>query len=134
MTREPVPATPRKGMTDARKRRAHVKAGGRCWLCSRPVPMFGAEVQYDHTIPLHHGGQDSDDNLTPLHASPCHKIKTARDAKDSAKIRRIQAAENGTRRERKAILSRGFPMNITRGFDGKVRPRSFTNAVRELEE
>jgi 5-methylcytosine-specific restriction protein A len=48
---------------------------GVCHACGRP----GAD-QVDHVIPLAEGGDDTMDNLRPIHAQPCHVAKTQAEA------------------------------------------------------
>ena len=99
--------TKRRSMTAARKRRIHEREEGKCWHCRLPVPMTGPDVRYDHVQPLWITGDDSDDAIKPAHTT-CDKPKTAIDQKTIAKLKRIIAREDGTRRPRKAIPSRGF--------------------------
>ncbi len=103
-----VGATKRGAMTPARKRRIHAARDGLCAWCKKPVPILGEGVVYDHHIPLAIGGSDDDDNIRPLHAAPCDKIKTALDKKTIAKVLRLRARLEGQRRKRQAIVSRGF--------------------------
>jgi 5-methylcytosine-specific restriction endonuclease McrA len=49
---------------------------GICHVCDRP----GAD-QVDHVVPLAEGGADEDWNLAPIHSEPCHRRKTAAEAK-----------------------------------------------------
>lgn len=48
---------------------------GICHVCNRP----GA-LETDHVIPLAEGGTDHPDNLKPIHAEPCHRLKTQQEA------------------------------------------------------
>lgn len=98
----------RRAMTKARKRAAHDRAGGVCWWCSEPVEMFGPTVEYDHRIGVWLTEEDRDDDVWPLHADPCHKLKTAQDAKTRGHVKRMAARHDGTRRPRKEIQSPGF--------------------------
>lgn len=52
---------------------------GVCHVCGQP----GAD-QVDHVIALTEGGDDTIDNRRPIHAEPCHRVKTA---KESARAR-----------------------------------------------
>ena len=92
-------------MTPARRLRIWTAANGLCGSCGEPVAL--AEADIDHENPLWISSRDDDLNLRPLHFA-CHKKKTAIDLTVIAKIKRIIAREDGTRRPRKAIQSRGF--------------------------
>jgi 5-methylcytosine-specific restriction enzyme A len=46
-----------------------------CHICNKP----GATI-VDHVIALEEDGPDTEDNLRPIHAEPCHRIKTAEEA------------------------------------------------------
>ena len=39
--------------------------------------------QVDHVVPLAEGGADDDSNLAPIHAEPCHRVKTQGEAQRS---------------------------------------------------
>lgn len=106
--REPVTPDKRRAMTPARKRRIWTAWEGKCWFCRQPVEVEGPTVIYDHVGTLWIKGSDADDDIGPIHAAPCNKIKTAADLKKIAKIKRIIAREDGTRRERPPIPSRPF--------------------------
>lgn len=123
--REAVPATPRRKMTVVRKKRIYAQREGLCAWCGKPVECFGPGVIYDHYTPLALGGSDEDDNIRPLHARPCDKIKTAFDAKRIAKLRRQQNMAKPRKPSR--LRSRGFPSDWTRRFNGTVVARSAAN-------
>ena len=97
----------RRSMTPARRLRIWNAAGGLCDECGEPVSL--ADCDIDHRIPLWVSLDDSDSNLRVLHREDCHREKTASDKRVIAKIKRILARTDGTRRPRKAIQSRGFP-------------------------
>ena len=109
-TTEPVEATPRSTMTPARRERIHAAHAGLCGVCGQPVALDECEI--DHRIAHWISRRDDDANLWPMHVA-CHRgaggqSKTAWDRKIIAKIKRIIARREGTRRPRKAIPNRGF--------------------------
>lgn len=56
-----------------------------------------------------------------LWRKPCSDAKTyGKDLPAIAKAKRIEAREEGTRRPRKPIMSKGFG-SVARGFDGRVK-------------
>lgn len=132
MNREPVPATPRKAMTPARRARAIAKHDGHCGWIGCTVT---AGLEIDHAICLGLGGKEEDANLIPL-CGPHHKIKTARDKKLIAEAKRRQRNEDPVARtahqaKKRQIANRPWPPSqgfrsnpeLTRGVDGKVRLR-----------
>jgi 5-methylcytosine-specific restriction endonuclease McrA len=53
-----------------------VKYRGICHWCGK-----GGADEVDHVVPLAEGGADDMANRRPIHADPCHKIKTEQEAK-----------------------------------------------------
>lgn len=60
----------------ARRRRILYRYLGTCHICGKQ----GAD-QVDHVVPLAEGGADDELNLAPIHSEPCHRQKTAAEAK-----------------------------------------------------
>lgn len=48
----------------------------RCHVCGKPMAD-----EVDHVVPLAEGGTDTPDNLRPIHSRPCHRDKSAAEAK-----------------------------------------------------
>lgn len=92
-------------------------------MCKLPCEPLGRATTWDHFSPLWISHDNSNANFFPIHRDPCDIEKTARDAADRAKVKRLIAKEDGMRRPRKQIRSPGFSKTLTRGFDGKVRTR-----------
>lgn len=81
-----------------------------CPICKNDL-IEGQDIQFDHIHADVFGGKHDSRNLRPVHAD-CHKLKTARDIADNAKIRRILADAPSKRPMRKSgrrIPSRPFP-------------------------
>lgn len=47
-----------------------------CHVCGRP----GSD-EADHIVPLAWGGADTAENMAAIHSEPCHREKTAREAR-----------------------------------------------------
>lgn len=90
--------------------------------CGEPLEPLTEGVIDEHRIALQLTGSNDLGNRE-FWRKPCSVEKTKGDLTGISKAKRIEARENGTRRERKPIVSAGFNKTITRGFDGKVRPR-----------
>ena len=117
MTREPVQATPRKAMTPKRRLEALLRSEGRCARCN---VKLGEAFEVDHSVSLFLAGADDETNTVAL-CIPCHRgVKTPADAKVHAKVKRILARNDGTRRPRQPIPSRGFSTTLKKRFDGSV--------------
>jgi hypothetical protein len=124
MNREPVPIEPRRALTRKEYLHLAIDQNGRCGCgCGVKLDAMKEGVRDEHRIPLAQGGTNALPNRE-LWRQPCSAAKDKRDAKDTAKCKRIEARETGTRRERPPIPSRGFDKTLTKGFDGKVRPRA----------
>jgi 5-methylcytosine-specific restriction protein A len=106
--RDPV-EIPARRMTPARRARIFAAHNGVCAVCKQKI---GAKEPWiaDHRIPLEISGDDSDDNLQPIHAGDCNKRKTAADVKDIWKAKKRQLKHIGQAPPpTQKIRSRGFP-------------------------
>lgn len=121
MKREDVLATPRRAMTEARKRRIWEREKGKCWMCGKVTEMLGPSVRYDHRIPIELSGSEDDSNVFPLHREPCDRIKTKADANKIAKMRRLRKKENPETRKPSTLRGRPFQTGIKR----KIPSRPF---------
>ena len=116
--RAPVEIPPRKALTPKQRAELFATHRGVCHLCGGKIKA-GEPWDDEHVIQRWVSGDDSLANRRPAHRLKCHPAKTANDAGDRAKIKRIQDRENGTRRERKAIPSPGFSAK-SRKMDGSI--------------
>lgn len=124
LKRTPAPATDRGSISKARKSRLWQRDGGLCRDCGCAVRMTGPRTVYDHLIPLELSGPDTDDNIHPI-CIPCDKIKYPIDMAAIAKARRIRKTEAGDDKPSR-MKNRPFQTKVTRGFDGKVKPRKIS--------
>lgn len=110
MNREPVTIEKRRPLTRREVMHLMVEQGGRCKCpCGEKLQPMTEGVTDEHRIPLAMGGSNDLANRE-LWRTPCSKAKTAgKDQPAIAKVKRIEARENGTRRERKPIPARANP-------------------------
>lgn len=93
--------------------------GHRCGCgCDQPL---GERTIGEHWIMVAWGNEDKPDTLLRF---DCAKDKTRRDVKAIAKVKRIVKRLDGTRRERKPILSPGFSKTLRKRLDGSVVTRT----------
>ena len=118
--------TTQRHMTPARRLRIWEAAKGLCGVCGEPVALVDADI--DHRIGVWLSRDDTDANLRPLHRETCHRPKTKLDVAIIAKVKRILAREEGTRRPRKQIQSRGFAKVKTAWPKRKFTPRDQAEA------
>lgn len=71
---------------------------GVCLDCGKFHPKWQAE----HTVPLWSGGKDDLSNIV-TRCPPCHKPKTAREAKERAHVERLREKHEATKRRRQVI-------------------------------
>ncbi len=90
--------------------------GGRCYLSGVKI-MAGDKWEVEHVIPLAQGGTNDPANLRPALAG-AHKIKTAKDAADTARARRL-AGETCQGEPARPLHGRGFSPR-TRKMDGSI--------------
>lgn len=88
-SRPPVEIPDRKAPTKAQKVAAYNAANGLCAWCGKPVAPAGPDVRWDHDSPRAISGDDSAENLRPLHAR-CHDAKTHGPDGDIAKVAHVK--------------------------------------------
>jgi 5-methylcytosine-specific restriction protein A len=67
-----------------------------CCLCGHQIDPVRDDWHLDHEIPLADGGEDTVENIKPVHAR-CHRSKTAADVARIAKGKRIRAKHIGSK-------------------------------------
>lgn len=114
-TRAPVEISDRKAPTKTQKAQAWSAANGLCWWCGKPVAPDGLDVRWDHYNPRGLTGDDSTENLAPLHVK-CHDAKTHGPTGDIARVAHAKRQEKLTRSKvRKPGGFRGY-----RKFNGEI--------------
>lgn len=118
---------PRKPLTKKQRAEIALRQDGMCG-CGCGVKLDNARERTidEHVIPLALGGSNDLSNRQ-LWRKPCAMEKTKADVRSIAKSKRM-AGEHGQQARRKKenyrpIPSKPFDKTVTRGFDGKVRPR-----------
>jgi len=129
--RPPVEIAKRKPLTPKQRAELFATHKGVCHICSEKIKA-GEPWDDEHVIQRWVSGDDSLANRRPAHRLKCHKAKTANDAGERAKIKRIQDRENGTRRERQPIPGRGFgPLTRKLGKGGVGPTRKAQRAAND---
>ena len=120
--------TPRKRLTRAQIAEITLRQMGKCLRCNERLD-FGTKgaVIDEHLTPLADGGTNETDNRAFL-CKPCAKPKTAKEARDRGKSKRI--AEGRTQADKRAarkasgthkpIAGRGFSKTYKRKMSGQV--------------
>ena len=98
----------RRAITDKMKWQSLLYWGRHICPECKEVVSHGAEIEWDHRHALVHLGPHEPQNIRAIHAS-CHKLKTARDIKANAKVKRIAKGGKTVR----------HPMKKGRGFQKK---------------
>lgn len=95
-SRPPVEIGERPKPTKAQRTAAYNAANGLCWWCGKPVAPDGLDVRWDHDSPRGISGDDSAENLRPLHVK-CHDAKTHGPDGDIATVAHAKRQERLTR-------------------------------------
>lgn len=116
LTQQVVERTARKGFTPKQRQMVREAQGGRCGGCEADLD---GRWDIDHAVQIWMGGKHEIGNWIGL-CIPCHKRKTARDAAERAKAKRLIEAD-AYKPEPSRIKSRPFPGGSrplqSRGFD-----------------
>jgi 5-methylcytosine-specific restriction endonuclease McrA len=126
--REPVQIEKRRPLTRRELIQLMLDQNGKCGCgCGSRLDPIDEGVIDEHVLPLSLGGTNALTNRQ-LWRKPCAKAKTRRDEADDAKANRLLKKADPEQRKPPQIQSRGFQKTVSRGFDGKVRPRRNSTA------
>ena len=117
--REEVRPTKRGHMSKRRADRITKANGGACYICGSTDGPFDIE----HPLQLWMGGTDQDEELKPVCRFTCHKVKSAKDAGERAKVRSLIKKHYGDRKPSR-LKGRGFDKTKTKRFNGQIVPRN----------
>ena len=120
---EPVEATERRPMTEARRARIFLAHKGKCADCGVKITRGRDAYQIDHPVQLWMGGPD-EDAVCRLLCMDCVTPKNAKDATERAKVKRlIENEDPEQRKSKRPMKSRGFDKTKSKRMDGAVIPR-----------
>lgn len=108
-----------RAMSPRRRMRIWTAHGGVCHICGAKIDGGKERWDVDHVIPLELSGDDSDENLAPVHAA-CHKAKTHDDVKSIRKAERMRQRNLGIRRCRKSPIPGGRGSGWKRKLNGQI--------------
>lgn len=98
---DPYSVVPRKALTSRQRLQMFLDAGGMCAICGGRID--GAREAWDeHMTPLWLGGSNEEWNRKPVHAR-CARTKTAKEATDRAKVRRVAEKHIGAKRSSRPL-------------------------------
>lgn len=97
-------------------------AEGVCHICGATIDGTREAWDVEHVIPLAQGGDDHGDNLRPAHKA-CHAGKTARDASDTARAKRLAAKHTGAKAPGRAVIPGSKRSPWKRKLDGTIVSR-----------
>lgn len=78
-----------------------------CHECGTKI-QTGDEWQADHRPALINGGENRESMMFPVHVH-CHKIRTAKDVAEKAKVAAMKGKHTGAIRPKQSIRSAPFP-------------------------
>lgn len=101
---------PRRSLSPTARLRIFQEHRGVCDICGDLIDGVREPWDLDHRIPLALGGDDTDDNLRPVHGR-CHRgkgSKTSADVAQIAKAKRVQRKHLGADKPKRKMPYRRF--------------------------
>lgn len=100
---DPFSVTKRKSFGPKERMRIFQMNDGICWMCKLPIDRLHERWIAEHIQPLALDGTNDDSNLGVTHEK-CAKLKTAKEAVDRAKGRRIAAKHFGAKKSKRPMM------------------------------
>lgn len=97
---DPYAVAPRKPLTDKQRLEMFIRHKGICCVCGGQIKV--GEMWDEHINPLWLAGDNSAENRAPAHER-CAKVKTAKEAKERAKVRRIAEKHFGAHKAKRPM-------------------------------
>ena len=110
---DPYAVAPRKPLSNKQRLQMFLDAGGVCAICGGRIDGV-REVWDEHMTPLWLGGSNEEWNRKPVHAR-CARTKTAREATDRAKVRRVAEKHYGAARPKGFRKPKGAKFDWSQG-------------------
>lgn len=111
----------RRRLSDTSRVALFLRHDGICHICGSRI-IAGERWEVDHVLPLAQGGDDDDTNTRPAHVK-CHRVKTAKDASDTAKAKRREARHIGAHRSIRPMAG-SRASGLRKRMDGTVEKRT----------
>lgn len=105
--------TERRALSGTKRLAIFLERGGICAVCGGKIDDT-QKWELDHGRALGLLGEDEAENLFPVHARPCHKIKTKDDVARISKAKRVEIKRYG------AKPKRSWSSNWRRKMDGST--------------
>lgn len=116
------------GWSKARKEAIDL-ANGLCDLCNIDIKASSQQIEVNHRRALVDGGHPTDQHNLQVLCPPCHRPHSAEVVRRNAKIARVKAKHEGTKKERK------FKRKIqNRPMSKGYRPVDWKNRNRPIGE
>lgn len=110
---DPYSVVPRKPLSSRQRLQMFLDAGGLCAICGGRIDGV-REVWDEHMTPLWLGGSNEEWNRKPVHAR-CARTKTAKEATDRAKVRRVAEKHYGASRPKGFRKPKGAKFDWSQG-------------------
>lgn len=102
-----------------------------CHECGQPI-LSTDKKEFDHRPALINGGENRESKIFPVH-DHCHRLRTAKDVHEKAKVAAVKSKHHGIARDSKPIPNRGFqPTRKSAARKAKAKGKMPVPAPRQL--